>query len=121
MRIEIQEITLPLLKKKEVCLFIKRVDQTHKYISGNKWYKLKYNLVKAKNQGLETLLTFGGAYSNHIAATACAAKENSFHSIGIIRGEEQLPLNPTLAFAKLQGMKFYYVNRSNFRLKTSSF
>ena len=120
MEIKTQEISLPLLKEKEIKLFIKRTDQTHQYVSGNKWYKLKYNLIEAKKQGFKTLLTFGGAYSNHIAATACAAKENGFKSIGVIRGEEHLPLNPTLQFAKEQGMHIYYVRRSDYRLKTTT-
>ena len=119
MEIKTQEISLPLLKEKEIKLFIKRTDQTHQHISGNKWYKLKYNLIEAKKQGFKTLLTFGGAYSNHIAATACAAKENGFKSIGVIRGEEHLPLNPTLRFAKQNGMELHYVSRSDYREKTN--
>jgi 1-aminocyclopropane-1-carboxylate deaminase len=117
MEIKTQEISIPLLKEKEIKLFIKRTDQTHQFISGNKWYKLKYNLIEAKKQGFKTLLTFGGAYSNHIAAAACAAKENGLKSVGVIRGEEHLPLNPTLQFAKEQGMKIKYVNRGDYRLK----
>jgi 1-aminocyclopropane-1-carboxylate deaminase len=119
MEIKTQEISLPLLKEKGIKLFIKRTDQTHKHVSGNKWYKLKYNLIEAKKKGFKTLLTFGGAYSNHIAATACAAKENGFKSIGVIRGEEHLPLNPTLQFAKEQGMHIHYVSRSDYREKTT--
>lgn len=119
MEIKTQEISLPLLKEKEIKLFIKRTDQTHQHISGNKWYKLKYNLIEAKKQGIETLLTFGGAYSNHIAATACAAQEKSFKSIGIIRGEEHFPLNPTLQFAKDNRMLLRYVSRSDYREKTT--
>ena len=119
MEIKTQEISLPLLKEKEIKLFIKRTDQTHQHISGNKWYKLKYNLIEAKKQGFKTLLTFGGAYSNHIAATACAAKEKGFKSIGIIRGEEHLPLNPTLHFARENGMELYYVSRSDYREKAT--
>ena len=117
MEIKTQEISIPLLKEKEIKLFIKRTDQTHQHISGNKWYKLKYNLIEAKKQGFKTLLTFGGAYSNHIAAAACAAKENGLKSVGVIRGEEHFPLNPTLQFAKEQGMKIKYVNRGDYRLK----
>jgi len=120
MEIKTQEISFSLLKEKGIKLFIKRTDQTHKHVSGNKWYKLKYNLIEAKKKGFQTLLTFGGAYSNHIAATACAAKENGFKSIGVIRGEEHLPLNPTLQFAKEQGMHIHYVSRSDYRLKTTT-
>jgi len=119
MEIKTQEISLPLLKEKEIKLFIKRTDQTHQHISGNKWYKLKYNLIEAKKQGFKTLLTFGGAYSNHIAATACAAKENGLKSVGVIRGEEHFPLNPTLQFAKDNRMLLRYVSRSDYREKTT--
>jgi 1-aminocyclopropane-1-carboxylate deaminase len=119
MKIETEEISIPLLKEKEVRLFIKRIDKVHPFVSGNKWFKLKYNLQEAKKQGIETLLTFGGAYSNHIAATAFAGKENGFKSIGIIRGEEHLPLNPTLHFAKENGMELHYVSRSDYREKTT--
>ena len=120
MKIETKEISLPLLDEKEVRLFIKRIDKIHPFVSGNKWFKLKYNLLEAKKQGLNTLLTFGGAYSNHISATAFAAKEKGTNSIGIIRGEEHLPLNPTLRFAIDNGMKLHYISRSNYKEKTSA-
>ncbi len=95
-----------------------RIDKVHKDVSGNKWYKLKYNLLKAKEEGYATLLTFGGAFSNHIHATAVAANEAGFKSIGIIRGEETLPLNPTLRLASFKGMELHYVSRSEYRTKT---
>jgi 1-aminocyclopropane-1-carboxylate deaminase len=120
MKIETKEISLPLLDEKEVRLFIKRIDKIHPFVSGNKWFKLKYNLFEAKKQGLNTLLTFGGAYSNHISATAFAAQEKGINSIGIIRGEEHLPLNPTLGFAIDNGMKLHYISRSNYKEKTSA-
>ena len=120
MKIETKEISFPVLKEKEVRLFIKRIDKIHPFVSGNKWFKLKYNLLEAQKQGLNTLLTFGGAYSNHIAATAFAAQEKGLKSIGIIRGEEHLPLNTTLRFAIENGMKLHYVSRSDYREKTSA-
>ncbi|MBX2897556.1 MAG: 1-aminocyclopropane-1-carboxylate deaminase/D-cysteine desulfhydrase [Cyclobacteriaceae bacterium] len=98
-------------------LLIKREDQNHPFISGNKWWKLKYNLEAAQQQGYKTLLTFGGAYSNHIYATAAAAHELGLKSIGVIRGEETLPLNATLAFAKSRGMQLHYVSREAYRDK----
>jgi len=98
-------------------LLIKREDQNHPFISGNKWWKLKYNLEAAQQQGYNTLLTFGGAYSNHIYATAAAAHELGLKSIGVIRGEETLPLNATLAFAKSRGMQLHYVSREAYRDK----
>jgi 1-aminocyclopropane-1-carboxylate deaminase len=119
MQIKTEEISSTLLKEKKVRLFIKRIDAIHQHISGNKWYKLKYNLLEAKKQNKNTLITFGGAYSNHIAATASAAKENNFRSIGIIRGEEHLPLNPTLKFAKEQGMEIHYISRAEYKLKNT--
>ena len=108
---------IPNKNPNNVRLFIKREDQLHPIISGNKWRKLKYNLIKAKEAGQTTLLTFGGAYSNHIHAVAGAAKEYGFKSIGVIRGEEHLPLNPTLTAAKEMGMELQYMDRSTYRLK----
>lgn len=115
----IEEIKDPLLMKRNISLFIKREDLNHPQLSGNKWYKLKYNLQEAKRQGKNTLLTFGGAYSNHIYATAAAGKIFNFETIGIIRGEEHLPLNPTLAFVKECGMQLYYLNRKDYQNKNS--
>jgi 1-aminocyclopropane-1-carboxylate deaminase len=112
-------IDLPELKQRIIQLTIKRLDQKHPEIQGNKWYKLKYNLEEAKKQKHQRLLTFGGAYSNHLFATAAAAKQAGMTSIGIIRGEETLPLNPTLAGATAAGMKLHYLSRSAYREKTS--
>ncbi len=114
----IQEIFDPLLDQHGIRLLIKREDQNHPLISGNKWWKLKYNLEEAKRLNKNTLLTFGGAYSNHIYATAAAASECGFQSIGIIRGEKTLPLNPTLQFAIENGMKLHYVDREAYRRKS---
>jgi len=94
-----------------------RLDKTDDYISGNKWFKLKYNLIEASNLGYSQLLTFGGAYSNHIHSTAAACKSFGLQGIAIVRGEEHLPLNPTLQFAKDCGMKVHYINRSQYRDK----
>ncbi len=101
-------------------MFIKREDLNHPFISGNKWHKLKYNLQDARKLGKKTLLTFGGAYSNHIYAVAAAGNIFNFKTIGIIRGEEHLPLNPTISFALDQGMKIYYLDRQSYRKKSSS-
>lgn len=114
---ENQQIYSSLFQKKGITLFIKRIDKNHKYISGNKLYKLKYNISRAKKEGYNTLLTFGGAYSNHIVATSCIAHENNLNSIGIIRGDKKRILNSTLKFAKEQGMKLYYVGRKEYRMK----
>ncbi|RZF52682.1 1-aminocyclopropane-1-carboxylate deaminase/D-cysteine desulfhydrase [Acinetobacter halotolerans] len=102
-----------------VQLTIKRLDQIHPRISGNKFFKLKYNLLAAQQQGLTQVLTFGGAYSNHIAATAYAAQHFGFDSIGIIRGEELASqrLNPTLETAQDFGMQLHFVSRAEYRLR----
>lgn len=105
-----------------VSLTIKREDLIHPFVSGNKFRKLKYNLIEAKSQKCDTLLTFGGAFSNHIAAVAAAGKEQGFRTIGIIRGEELSEnQNPTLLFAKSNGMQLEFISRENYRLKTESF
>ncbi|MBX2872949.1 MAG: pyridoxal-phosphate dependent enzyme [Saprospiraceae bacterium] len=102
-------------------VLIKRDDLLHPSddlcFCGNKWRKLKYNLIQAKAAGYQQLLTFGGAYSNHIAALASAGKLFGFSTVGIIRGEEHLPLNPTLQHAHEQGMHIHYMSRSEFRRK----
>lgn len=113
----IQEIHDADLQKADVRLFIKREDLNHPYVTGNKWWKLKYNLEEAKRQGKNTLLTFGGAYSNHIYATAAAAQETGFKSVGIIRGEEIKPHNATLSFARKCGMELVFISREDYRKK----
>jgi len=113
------EIKDDLLLEKGIKVLIKREDLIHPVVSGNKWRKLKYNLIKASHLGHNKLLTFGGAYSNHIAAVAGAGKEEGLKTIGIIRGEEHLPLNSTLAFASACGMELVYLNRETYRNKTS--
>ena len=117
METPLQQLSDPLLQERQVELWIKREDLLHPKISGNKWRKLKYNLQEAKRLQHHTLLTFGGAYSNHIAATAAAGKEYGFITIGIIRGEEHLPLNPTLRFATDCGMQLQYISREKYRQK----
>jgi 1-aminocyclopropane-1-carboxylate deaminase len=105
----------------DISLTIKREDLIHPFVSGNKFRKLKYNLFQAKAENKTTLLTFGGAFSNHIAAVAFAGKEQGFKTIGIIRGDELLDKieeNPTLKFAHENGMEFEFVSRENYRLKS---
>ncbi|ENW02443.1 1-aminocyclopropane-1-carboxylate deaminase/D-cysteine desulfhydrase [Acinetobacter beijerinckii] len=102
-----------------VQLIVKRLDLIHPQISGNKFFKLKYNLLAAKQQNLNQVLTFGGAYSNHITATAYAAHYFGFQSIGIIRGEElaKQAFNPTLQTAQDFGMQLHFVSRAEYRLR----
>ena len=110
------------IENKTISLYIKREDLLHPYISGNKFRKLKYNLVQAKKEKKETLLTFGGAFSNHILAVAAAGKEKGFKTIGIIRGEElkdKIAENPTLQKAKDFGMVFEFVDREIFKERGS--
>ena len=102
-------------------VYIKREDLIHPIVSGNKFRKLKYNILQAKAENKTKLLTFGGAFSNHIAAVAYAAKENGFQSIGIIRGNElenKVNENPTLSFARKCGMHFEFVSRETYRKKS---
>jgi 1-aminocyclopropane-1-carboxylate deaminase len=115
--IPLQAINDDVTRNHGIQLFILRTDLNHPYISGNKLFKLKYNLIEAEKNGIKTLLTFGGAFSNHIAATAAAGKEFGFKTIGIIRGEEYPELNPTLQFAMECGMEINYVARTLYRDK----
>lgn len=105
----------------KISLTIKREDLLHPHISGNKFRKLKYNILQAKAEEKKSLLTFGGAFSNHIAATAAAGKEYGFATVGVIRGEElvdKIGDNPTLAFAQSCGMLLKFVTRDEYRRKT---
>ena len=114
---------IPINLPKGISLVIKREDLIHPFVSGNKFRKLKYNLLQAKAENQSTLLTFGGAYSNHIAAVAYAGKENGFQTIGVIRGDElgdKIESNPTLKFAQECGMHFEFVSRETYRLKTEA-
>lgn len=100
---------------------MKREDLIHPFISGNKYRKLKFNIREAKERQLKALLTFGGAYSNHIAAVAYAGKMYGFKTIGVIRGEElefKQVQNPTLQFAVSCGMKLKFISREDYRNKT---
>lgn len=102
---------------------MKREDTIHPFISGNKFRKLKYNLLQAQSEDKTKILTFGGAFSNHIAATAFAGKEYGFETIGIIRGEElriKISENPTLLFAQECGMKFEFISREEYRQKETA-
>jgi len=118
-----QFLQLSILAEKNISLAIKREDLLHPFISGNKYRKLKYNLLAAQEQGYDTLLTFGGAYSNHIAAVAFTGKERGMKTIGIIRGEElhdNWQGNPTLEHAYSNGMRFKFVSRQTYKEKESS-
>lgn len=116
-----QKITYDL--PKGITLEIKREDLLHPFVSGNKFRKLKYNVLQAKAENQSVLLTFGGAFSNHIAAVAYAGKEQGFETIGVIRGDElrnKISENPTLSFAQECGMRFEFVTREAYRHKTET-
>jgi 1-aminocyclopropane-1-carboxylate deaminase len=122
-----QQIVLPELQDNNYQLFIKREDKIHPLVSGNKFRKLKYNLQEASSQQKKTLLTFGGAYSNHILATAVAGNLKNFQTIGIIRGDElgidiskTLANNTTLRTAFEHGMKLEFISRESYRSKTTT-
>lgn len=113
----IQKLNYPIFEEKKLDVWVKRDDLIHSEISGNKWRKLKYN-IKAFNKGnFNSIVTFGGAYSNHILATAKVCYNFNIKSIGIIRGEEQKALNPTLKRAKELGMELNYISRLEYKNK----
>lgn len=112
---------ISFLNKNNYFLYIKRDDQIHQYLSGNKWRKLKFNIFSQIQQKKNTLFTMGGAYSNHIMA--CAAAANLYHlkSIGIIRGEElDENANANLKYAASQGMQLYFVDRATYAKRYDS-
>jgi len=111
----LQEIAHPLFNEKGISLFVKRDDLIHPEISGNKWRKLKYNIAVAQHKGVDTVLTYGGAHSNHIAATAAAAELYGMKSIGIIRALDADINNPTLSYARSAGMHIHRVSREEFK------
>lgn len=111
---------LPLNFPGGITLTIKREDLIHPLLSGNKYRKMVYNLEQAKKEGYQKLLTFGGAFSNHIAAVAAAGAHFGFETVGVIRGEElesEIAENATLRQAREQGMKFDFVTRESYRQK----
>lgn len=114
----LQIVETPFFIERGIKLYIKRDDLIHQQVSGNKWRKLKYNLMEAEKLGHHTLVTFGGAYSNHIAAVAAAGQAMDFETIGIIRGDElHEDANATLRFASQCGMKLLFVSREQYRDK----
>ncbi len=114
------EIIFPAFRQASVRVFIKREDEIHRAISGNKWRKLKYNLeaIKAANQN--GFITFGGAFSNHIAAAAYAGYLAKMQMVGVIRGEDVDDKNQTLAFARKCGMQLHFVSRSEYAQKNTA-
>jgi 1-aminocyclopropane-1-carboxylate deaminase len=110
---------IQVIDYKNLQIGVLRLDLIHPEVSGNKWFKLKYNLQQAKIENKNCIVTFGGAYSNHIAATAFACKETGIKSIGIIRGENDFNLNHTLEQAKRNGMELKFLTRQDYKLKNT--
>ncbi len=113
--VPIQQIHIPEAEIRGIRVYVKRADMVHPYISGNKMWKLKYNLEEAGRKGKDTLLTFGGAYSNHLVAVAVAGKEHGFRTVGVVRGEVPRFVNPALRFAEMQEMLLHHVSRDTYR------
>jgi len=115
--LSIQTVELPELCQHHVHMDVLRLDQIHPVISGNKWFKLKEWLRLANNSGSGRLITFGGAWSSHIVATACAAKEAGLSAIGIIRGERPAHPSAALSDAEKYGMQLEFISREQYRKK----
>lgn len=116
----LQEISDKLIEEAGIKLFIKRDDLIHPTVSGNKWRKLKYSILKAKSENETTILTFGGAYSNHLYATAAAGNALGFQTIGIVRGEELAEKeSATLKFCREKDMQLHFVSRQEYKLRHS--
>jgi 1-aminocyclopropane-1-carboxylate deaminase len=116
--VTIEPIKLDILSEKKGCQAdILRLDKIHPVISGNKWFKLKYHLEYANQNGFKTILTFGGYYSNHIVATALAAKNAGLKSIGVIRGERPKQISHTLKDAEEYGMQLVFISREDYKRK----
>ncbi len=113
--ITIDKLSLSLLDEKKIKADVLRLDKIHPLVSGNKWFKLRYYLEDAQLKGKKTIVTYGGAWSNHLLATAAACKINNFSCYGIIRGEEATTHSPTLINAKELGMQLIFVSREEYR------
>jgi len=115
--ISIDKVSSFLYAEKDITISVLRLDKIHPVIAGNKWFKLRYYLEDAQKSGKRKVVTFGGAWSNHIIATAAACQINGFTSTGIIRGEEAAILSPTLLQAKELGMQLIYISREEYSKK----
>jgi 1-aminocyclopropane-1-carboxylate deaminase len=115
--IKLQPIVNELCSAKNISASVLRLDSLHPVISGNKWFKLRYYIEESIKQNKKTIVTYGGAWSNHIVAAACACSFNNLKSVGIIRGEEPGVFSDTLKAAKEYGMQFYFISRNDYRTK----
>ena len=114
-----EEIVLPLYEECGIRVFVKRDDLIHPYISGNKWRKLKHPLEHAEKEDKNLLVTFGGAWSNHLLATACAGAKFGFRTYGFVRGD--VVENPVLKLCQLFGMELHFVSREHYKNKKALF
>ena len=115
----IQKLNSNFFSERTIDADVLRLDLIHEEISGNKWFKLKKNLEEVKSKKIKTVITFGGPFSNHIAATAVACKMAGLNSVGIIRGEESSEINETLANATANGMHLHFISRENYKQKNT--
>ncbi len=115
--VSIDVIENDLTKEKNISLSILRLDKIHPVVSGNKIFKLHYFLIDAINSPHKKIITFGGAYSNHLAAAAFACKQNGLKSIGMVRGEKPKVLSHTLQFCLQQGMQLEFITRQDYSKK----
>ncbi|MFC3197369.1 1-aminocyclopropane-1-carboxylate deaminase/D-cysteine desulfhydrase [Parapedobacter deserti] len=115
----VEPLDVPLFKDREVNVYVKRDDMIHPFISGNKWRKLKYVLQAARSLGKTHLVTFGGAWSNHLLATACAGAKFGFQTTAFVRGE--VVSNPLLSLCRIFGMRLRFVDRNAYRDKAGLF
>ncbi|MBI5915728.1 MAG: 1-aminocyclopropane-1-carboxylate deaminase/D-cysteine desulfhydrase [Bacteroidetes bacterium] len=116
----LQTVESEIFARQGLRLMVKRDDLLHPHVSGNKWRKLKHNLLEANRLGCSRLITFGGTYSNHLAAVAAAGTAFGFATTGVVRGEKNEPLNPTLQFAEECGMELHFTSRTDFKEKTNA-
>ncbi len=112
----VTEVSDDVCAAMDIALHMLRLDEVHAEVPGNKWFKLKHNFEAARQTGHTTIITFGGAYSNHIAATAAAASMLGFRTVGIIRGEEEGVDNPVLRYARKCGMQLHFISRADYKL-----
>jgi 1-aminocyclopropane-1-carboxylate deaminase len=110
----------PVFRQNDIQVEVLRLDKIHPDISGNKWFKLKYYLKRAVESNKQTVISFGGAYSNHLLALAAAARMNGLFSIAYVRGEEPVKLSHTMLAAKEYGMKFRFLSRMDYNQKKRS-
>lgn len=113
----VQKLQDPLFEQKKLQVDVLRLDEIHPLISGNKWFKLKYHLREAVEQGKKGILSFGGAYSNHLLATASACSWAGMYFVAIVRGEQAASLSPTLLQVQQTGARLHFVSRALYKNK----